>query len=74
MKTKFDSPQNDGNIYNKIVSLDRINCASHSEKTVQETDYMDGTVTYAGPGYPLPEYGTPGTFGAAIIDVACGTK
>ncbi|WP_437557326.1 hypothetical protein [Acidithiobacillus sulfuriphilus] len=72
---KFSGPQVLGNTeYNKLVSLDTINCSAGSDTVIQLNYYLNGAVTYAGAANPSPQYGAPGTFEAATINAYCGTK
>ncbi len=74
-KLVYNSPQVFGNHeFNKIVTLDEINCSAGSDTTIQATGYLNGAVTYTDPGDPQPRYGAPGTFEAAVINAYCGTK
>lgn len=74
-KLEYSSPHEVGTLeYNKEVSLDEINCSAGSDTTLQDTFYLNGAVTSAGPGNGQTIYGEPGTFEAAMINAACGTK
>jgi hypothetical protein len=60
--------------YNKLVSLDVINCSTGSYTGIQETVYLNGVVTDSTTVSLPPKYGAPGTFGGDIINAYCGTK
>jgi hypothetical protein len=75
-KANYDSPQQlqGAASYNKIISLNRVDCANSYITALQFSYYLDARSIETIPGDGTPYYGIPGTFGAAIMDVACGTK
>lgn len=74
-KIVHSSPQNHGSgVYNKTITLNRINCSQGSDTIIQGSAYLNDTLVNSDPGPFAPFYGAPGTFEAAIINAYCGTK